>query len=97
MEKGARKSFAQKVSVPSDPNLHLQALRVNVENSCEPSPPKSVRTSAFGTLASPSHHTEVSYFRQHPLRSADFYMNLKISTKTSRDRTRLLPTERAAY
>lgn len=72
------------MTIPSDLRFHSQALSVNVGNPCEFPSQKPFRASAT-TLE----FCVPSALLAKRQRSA----NLRISTSTSRDRTRLLPTE----
>jgi hypothetical protein len=84
----------EKITIPSDLRFHPQALSVNVENSCEPSFAKARRLRRAKPLRVSAITLEFRIVHQRFLRSINDHANSRISTSTSRDRTRLLPTKR---
>jgi len=90
-----KKIRSKNKTIPSDLCLRLQALSVKVRSSCEllsPEPKGSRRVRLFRASATtPKFHVWVNT----PCGVSTFCMNQKTSTKTSRDRTWLLPTKLA--
>ena len=84
----------EKITIPSDLRFHPQALSVNVENPCGPSFAKARRLRRAKPLRVSAITLEFRIAHQRFLRSINVRANSRISTSTSRDRTRLLPTER---
>src|SRR5712692_11513302 len=84
----------EKITIPSDLRFHPQALSVNVENPCGPSFAKARRLRRAKPLRVSAITLEFRLAHQRFLRSINDPANSRISTSTSRDRTRLLPTER---
>src|SRR5690349_18934332 len=92
-----RNRSPKKISAPSDSSSHLRVHMAALQDPCESWLAEAQRTSAYEALANLETALKFSCFVGWPCGFPSSTGERRLSTKTSRDRARLLPTERAPY